>query len=118
MKIPMRRTKAVTALASGPYSPPVIQAGPTVLLWMTGEYSVIPLTGSPKRRHILAFQAKCQPQQTQRARVRKYATDRSQLLKTVTTKLARLAPGLNMCKAAKTSEETIVAKVGPTASIK
>ncbi len=56
----------------------------------------MPLTGNPKSRHMLVFQAKCQPQQTHSARVRRYATDSSQLLKTVTMKLARLAPGLNI----------------------
>src|SRR6202050_2991429 len=85
---------------------------------MTGENSVMPLTGSPKRTHMLAFQAKCQPQQTQSARVRRYATDNNQLLKTVIRKLARLAPGLKMCKPAKAKEKTRVARVGPMASIK
>ena len=66
---------------------------------------------------MLAFQAKCQPQETQSARVRRYATDSNQLLKTVTIKLARLEPGLRMCAPAKTREETIVANVGPMASI-
>ena len=72
---------------------------------MTGENWVIPLTGNPNSRHMLAFQAKCQPQQTQSARARRYATDNSQLLKTVTMKLARLAAGLNMCRPAKTKGE-------------
>src|SRR6201999_3634421 len=85
---------------------------------MTGENWVMPLTGNPNRRHMLAFQAKCQPQQTQSARVRRYATDNNQLLKTVTRKLARLAEGLNMCRPAKTTEKTMVAMVGPMASIR